>query len=542
MANNSFEISHGLNVNNFLIVNSTAVAVGSNIVINTTALSIGNSTVNAQVNSDSFTLGTFVVNTSQLMVGSNVFVAFNQYQIGNSTVNTAIFQQLVRSQNSSVSTNVTPGGLVSGISVVNSTVVAVGANVFMNATHIVAPSLSTSLGGKQNATANLDGWSALATSAKQNATANLDGWSALATSAKQNTIGYTPVNRAGDTMTGKLVTTGTVGIIASNLGDYGGIEVYGGGGGNAAYITFHRPGAFACYLGLDADNQFKIGGYSYGAASYKLWSEVNDGPGTGLDADTVDGIQGANIVRTVNGTNPDGAGNVTVGGGANVQVFTGSGTWTKPASGTIAIIECWGGGGGGRSVTAQGGGGGGGGYNRSVLRLSVISASQTVTVAAGGAACTAGGSSSFGTFCVAYGGGPGGTAGNGGSGGGPFSVGGTGPGAPGLPIIIADTATGAMHGHGTNGTTGAALPGIFHGGGGGAGLPATPGQPSVYGGGGGGSASGGAGGLSGSGGNGGAGAASGVGTNGSVPGGGGGGSNLSTGGSGGNGMVIVTVI
>lgn len=29
----------------------------------------------------------------------------------------------------------------------------------------------------------------------------------------------------------------------------------------------------------------------------------------------------------------------------NTQTFTSSGTWTKPGSGTLAVVRCWGGGG-----------------------------------------------------------------------------------------------------------------------------------------------------------------------------------------------------
>lgn len=50
----------------------------------------------------------------------------------------------------------------------------------------VTSAIQTQLNGKQAASANLDGWSALATSAKQDASANLSGWSAIATSAKQD--------------------------------------------------------------------------------------------------------------------------------------------------------------------------------------------------------------------------------------------------------------------------------------------------------------------------------------------------------------------
>lgn len=40
-------------------------------------------------------------------------------------------------------------------------------------------------------------------------------------------------------------------------------------------MTFHRPGNYAAYFGLDTDNNFRVGGWSMGAASYKLWHDGN---------------------------------------------------------------------------------------------------------------------------------------------------------------------------------------------------------------------------------------------------------------------------
>ena len=72
----------------------------------------------------------------------------------------------------------------------------------------------------------------------------------------------------------------------------------------------------------------------------------------------------------------------------SVQVFTSSGTWTRPASITKVIIHVVGsgaGGGGGRSgYNYSGGGGGAGGNALKFLDVSSISTS-TITVAAGGA-------------------------------------------------------------------------------------------------------------------------------------------------------------
>ena len=45
--------------------------------------------------------------------------------------------------------------------------------------------------------------------------------------------------------------------------------------GDAAYIAFNRAGQYAGLLGIDTDNQWKVGGWSMGANSYKLLHEGN---------------------------------------------------------------------------------------------------------------------------------------------------------------------------------------------------------------------------------------------------------------------------
>jgi hypothetical protein len=120
------------------------------------------------------------------------------------------------------------------------------------------------------------------------------------------------------------------------------------------------------------------------------------------------------------------------GGGSgaptNFQVFTSSGTWTKPGSGTMARVECWAGGGGGGSCSGLCYGSGGGGYAYSWYALSSLTSTVAVTIGAGGTAGTsggagsAGGSSTFGGYLTAAGGSGGTnsssniTAGGGGSG------------------------------------------------------------------------------------------------------------------------------
>ena len=269
------------------------------------------------------------------------------------------------------------------------------------------------------------------------------------------------------------------------------------------------------------------------------------------------------------------------GAGSDLQTFSTAGTtsWTKPAKGNLALIECWGaGGGGGRggNTPRAGGGGGGGAYSRIFKPLSELSSSETVTVGAGGPAITsgtangaAGGNSSFGSHLTAYGGGGGGSGpasddgAGGGGGGGVRGAGATGTSSAtgavgGLGLAAAAAAADAREGGGGGGGTGGGStngPGGdgANGGGGGGGGGKTTGTAGVNtggdaidgaagGGGGNDDAAAGAGGASLRAGNGGAGAnASNAATAGTAPGGGGGGSALGNSGKGGDGRVRVTV-
>ena len=110
----------------------------------------------------------------------------------------------------------------------------------------------------------------------------------------------------------------------------------------------------------------------------------------------------------------------------NYQVFTASGTWTKPAgisANAIVIVQMWaagGGGGKGDSTNTMAAGGGGGGFTQVAFLASSLAATQSVTVGLGGAGGTtsnvgsAGGLSQF-ASAIVYGGSGGGSGGSSGN-------------------------------------------------------------------------------------------------------------------------------
>jgi hypothetical protein len=90
---------------------------------------------------------------------------------------------------------------------------------------------------------------------------------ALADARLSNNV---PFKNVSNTFTAGQVNSGVVGnkTIANYVG-YADLQIQGSSGG-AALMSFHRPGAFAAYLGLDTDNKLKFGGWSVGAVGYEI--------------------------------------------------------------------------------------------------------------------------------------------------------------------------------------------------------------------------------------------------------------------------------
>lgn len=65
-------------------------------------------------------------------------------------------------------------------------------------------------------------------------------------------------------------------ISSSGQDRTGPLQIHNGANNAAsACITLVREGAFGCHFGLDTDNALKIGGWSMGAAAYKIYHEGN---------------------------------------------------------------------------------------------------------------------------------------------------------------------------------------------------------------------------------------------------------------------------
>jgi hypothetical protein len=102
-------------------------------------------------------------------------------------------------------------------------------------------------------------------------------------------LGYTPANKAGDTFTGSVTVANGGGAAA--LLSSGDVTAYRPDGTGAIFL-----GNANRYLWFDGSN-YVLSGTSLVVNGGLVWTGANDGSGSGMDADTVDGWQAADLVN-----------------------------------------------------------------------------------------------------------------------------------------------------------------------------------------------------------------------------------------------------
>ena len=157
----------------------------------------------------------------------------------------------------------------------------------------------------------------------------LDGQQGSYYYAASNPSGYTTntgtLTAETVSSTNAVTITGTkyfapAGTVTSPLGGGGNasLQAYSVGGNYAAFMAFHRSGYYAINWGLDTSNTMVLGGWSSSTTAARmsigtnglmvtagqgnLWGASNDGSGSGLDADLLDGQQGSYYLTASNFT------------------------------------------------------------------------------------------------------------------------------------------------------------------------------------------------------------------------------------------------
>lgn len=122
--------------------------------------------------------------------------------------------------------------------------------------------------------------------------------------------------------------------IASAIGNTAGFEIQSQGTGTpagAAFMSFHRPGNYAVHVGLDTDNELKIGGWSMGGVAHKVWHAGNlpvTVSGNAVDFKSSPTVNGAPLATNTN----------TVAKSA-VTVLPATGTLDVPAKSILGVYS-----------------------------------------------------------------------------------------------------------------------------------------------------------------------------------------------------------
>jgi len=188
-----------------------------------------------------------------------------------------------------------------------------------------------SISGNANTT-NLATLATLANTALlANNSTNLNGQPASYYTNIVSLLGYTPANIIAPTFNGgsgyssATFNMNSVSPIANSVAANGAVYIFQGNttlGGS--FISFVNNGRFGAQFGLDSNSKFSVGGWSFGNNSYQIWHAGNQGSGSGMDSDKLDGQYGSyytNASNITTGTLPvgqlSGTYNINVSGSAN---------------------------------------------------------------------------------------------------------------------------------------------------------------------------------------------------------------------------------
>lgn len=254
------------------------------------------------------------------------------------------------------------------------------------------------------------------------------GWSAIISNIGAGTNTITPTTSTINGGATLDLMTNQAAMIVSDGTNYSALIFRSGSTGTGNAVLANSPTLVTPVLGAATATTMTLTtalSVANGGTGATTLTANNVLLGNGTSAPQVVAPGSSGNVLTSNGTTwVSQAASASGGKAADQQVFTSSGTWTKPSgfgAKAYVLIQAWGAGGGGarHSTANNAGGGGGGGYKEFWLLLSSLGATETVTIGAGGAGRTstngngtAGGNTTFGSWVTAYGGGGGGSSGN----------------------------------------------------------------------------------------------------------------------------------
>lgn len=134
---------------------------------------------------------------------------------------------------------------------------------------------------------------------------------------------YLPLS--GGTMTGTFSSATaslSVSVNQPGVGGFGtstpslaALAINSPGSAHGCFLSFNRLNAFACYVGIDIDNAFRIGGWSFGNTTYRIMHE---------------GVSGLTV------QSPGITGTMFYGGTAQPHIFVQSSTPTA-----VAVNDLW---------------------------------------------------------------------------------------------------------------------------------------------------------------------------------------------------------